>query len=249
MHPVKGPSRGERNELTRYAKQGFTALIVDDPPHTGGTIVLAVEIARRVGFDLTRIKVLVPNSPGAPNWADTLPDRLVITLEPEQWRKHQLLDPKSVEKRLAEYFARQGASDIRVVGNRRVDELNAALQNSIKRGAALKQIFEVQLRTAEGTNESRYVLAKSLGLGYLGYPAFLAAHRLSEFVPPLLGLRDGMLYTEWLLQQHGARDARLDRASLTETTAAYITSVVSAETPRSRQSRAGKRPGAARGIV
>jgi hydroxymethylpyrimidine pyrophosphatase-like HAD family hydrolase len=224
VQPKKGPSRHERKELARYAKQGFTLAIVDDPPNSGGTIVLAVEIAREAGFDLARIKALVPTHPATRNWANTLPDKLVITLEPERWRKQQLLDPKNVEKRLAEYFTQQGFADVRVVGSRRADELNAGLQHDStrNRAAALKRIFEVQLWTPQGNNETRYVLAKSVGHGYLGYPAFLAAHRLSDFVPPTLGLRDGVLYTEWLPQQSGAGDVRSDRETWIETTAAYV---------------------------
>ena len=223
VQPKKGPSRRERKELTRCAKQGFTLVIVDDPPHTGGTIAIAVDIARQAGFDLTRIKALVPTHPATRNWANTLPDELVITHEPERWRKQQLLDPKNVENRLTEYFTRQGFSDVHVVGSRRANELNAGLQNASnrKRGATLKQIFEVQLRSPLG-NETRYVLAKSVGLGYLGYPAFVAAHRLSDFVPQVLGLRDGILYTEWLPQQPGAGDVLSDRDSWIDTAAAYV---------------------------
>lgn len=224
VQPKKGPSRRERKELARYAKQGFTLAIVDDPPNSGGTIVLAVDIAREAGFAPARIRALVPTHPATPNWAKTLPDGLVITLEPERWRKQQLLDPKNVENRLAEYFTRQGFSDVRVVGSRRANELNVGLQNgwNRKRGATLKRIFEVQLRAPLGKNETRYVLAKSVGLGYLGYPAFLAAHRLSDFVPSVLGLRDGILYTEWLPQHPSAGGVRSDRETWIETTAAYV---------------------------
>lgn len=224
VQPKKGPSRRERKELTRYAKQGFTLVIVDDPPHTGDTIVIAVDIARQAGFDLARIRALVPTHPATRNWATTLPDRLVITLEPERWRKQQLLNPDNVENRLTEYFTRRGFSDVRVVGSRRAEELDVGLQNGSnrKRGATLKRIFEVQLRTPQGQSETRYFLAKSVGLGYLGYPAFVAAHRLSDFVPPVLGLRDGILYTEWLPQQPDAGDVRSNRDSWIDTTAAYV---------------------------
>jgi hydroxymethylpyrimidine pyrophosphatase-like HAD family hydrolase len=224
VQPKKGPGRRERKKLTRYAKQGFTLVIVDDPPHSGGTIVLAVDIARQAGFDLARIKALLPTHPATRAWADTFPNGLVITLEPEGWRKQQLLDPKTVENRLSEYFARQGFSHIRVIGSRRADELNAGLQSGSnpQRGATLKQIFEVQLWTPQGKNETRYVLAKSVGLGYLGYPAFLAAQRLSDFVPPVLGLRDGILYTEWLSPQPRAGAVGSDRNPRIDTAAAYV---------------------------
>lgn len=224
VHPKKGPGRWERGALAKYAKEGFTLAIVDDPPNSGGTIVLAVDIARQAGFDPARIRVLVPTHPATRSWANMLPDSLVITLEPERWQKQQQLDPRTVETRLAEYLAPQGFSDVRVVDSPRAEELNRGLLHSSngRRGVTLKRIFEVQLRTPQDNRETRYVLAKSVGLGWFGYPSFLAAQRLSDFVPPVLGLRDAILYDEWLPQQGGTADIGLDRDSWIETTAAYI---------------------------
>jgi hydroxymethylpyrimidine pyrophosphatase-like HAD family hydrolase len=220
VQPVKGPGRREYNELRRYSKQGFTVLIVDDPPHTGGAIARAVEIVRQAGFDLCRIKVLVPAHPAARDWAGVLPEGLVVVLEVEQWQKQKLLVAKQVELRLAEYFAQQGFSSARVVGSPEADELNARLLAGRKRGATLRRIFEVELR-GQGKSETRYILAKSVGLGYLGYSAFLATDRLSDFVPPLLGLRDGILYTEWLAQRSEVATVR-DRGSSIDKAAAYV---------------------------
>src|SRR6185312_804268 len=69
--------------------------------------------------------------------------------------------------------------------------------------------------------ETRYVLAKSVGCGFYAYPAFLAGQRLAEFVPDLLGLRDGILYTEWLPQSEGASVDVLERSHIVERTAKY----------------------------
>ena len=67
----------------------------------------------------------------------------------------------------------------------------------------------------------RAFLAKSVGTGYLSYHAFLTANRLSEFVPPLLGLRDGLLFTEWIPQpSHVATDAT-NRQQLIDRIASY----------------------------
>ena len=71
---------------------------------------------------------------------------------------------------------------------------------SDERGVRLKRIFEVQLETPDGEKQTKYVLAKSVGWGWLSYHAFLIGHRLSGFVPPILGLRDGILYMEWIPQ-------------------------------------------------
>ncbi len=224
MQPKKGPSRREHDALRRYADQDFTLAIVDDPPSTGDTIVLAIDIARQAGFDLARIKALVPTHPATRNWSNPLPEGMVITLEPERWQKQQLLHPRNAESRLAEYFVPQGCTDVRVVGSRSAEEFDGRLPGASNstRDAALEQIYEVQLRTPRGKKETRHVLAKSVGLGYLGYSAFLTAHRLSGVVAPVIGLRDGILYTEWLPQRRDAVDLRSNRDSWIDTAAAYV---------------------------
>src|SRR5262249_25455605 len=51
------------------------------------------------------------------------------------------------------------------------------------------------------------------------YHAFLAARRLDGLVPPLLGLRDGLLYTEWFPQPEGAEE---DRGRQVAAAASYV---------------------------
>jgi hydroxymethylpyrimidine pyrophosphatase-like HAD family hydrolase len=211
--PGKGPGHWEVKELKRYAQQGYTALIVDDPPHTGGTIFTAFEIAGRAGFGRDKVKALVPAHPAKRDWFKPLPDDLVVSLEPEEWYKCALLESNAVQSRLAEYFRIQNFVRTIVVASERVEEFNAHLQSSSsdERGTRLKRIFEVHLETLQGRKEIRYVLAKSVGWGWLGYHAFLAGHRLAGFVPPILGLREGILYMEWIPQT--APDVGVDSQS------------------------------------
>jgi hydroxymethylpyrimidine pyrophosphatase-like HAD family hydrolase len=222
--PGKGPGRWESKDLKRYARQGYTAVIVDDPPHTGGTIFTAFEIARRAGFGRDKLKAMVPAHPARRDWFKPLPDDLVVSLEPEQWHKRALLDAKVVQGRLAEYFRSRNFVRTSVVASDRAEEFNARLQNisSDERGARLKRIFEVHLEAPQGRKEIRYVLAKSVGWGWLGYHAFLAGHRLSGFVPPILGLRDGILYMEWIPQPALDRDGDGQGRERIDTSASYV---------------------------
>ncbi len=224
MVPGNGPGHRERRELARYAEQGYTAVIVDDPPHTGGTIFTALDIARRAGFGRDRLKALIPAHPARQDWYKPLPDDVVVSLAPSQWHKRALLDPQMVQPRLIEYFRGQNFTRARVVESRRAEEMNAALQgaSSDARGARLKRIFEVHLETPQGHSEIRYVLAKSVGWGWLGYHAFLAGHRLSGFVPPILGQRDGILYMEWIPQLGPDGGDQAPRDQWIDTAASYV---------------------------
>ena len=147
-----------------------------------------------------KLRALIPAHPARPHWFKPLPEDIVISLDPAQWHKRRLLDPQIAQARLAEYFAGRNYVRCTVVASERAEALNAGLQDRVgdERGARLKRIFEVQLETPQGQKETRYVLAKSVGWGWLGYHAFLAGHRLAGFVPPILGLRDGILYMEWV---------------------------------------------------
>lgn len=228
IRPKKGIARGERARLARGAQRGAVAVLVDEPPDTGSTLATAADLVRKDGFAASDVVALLPVHPTRRDWASSyefLPLRgiRVLTLEPDQWHKRRLLEPHAVEGRLAEYFTRRNYSGVSVVASATAAWLNSRLQHlsEEKFHTRLKQIYELCLRTDDGGIETRYVLAKSVGWGWLGYHAFIAGSRLSEFVPPVLGLRDGILYTEWLPQSRPA-GAGEDRHRLISRLASYI---------------------------
>src|SRR5262249_7954120 len=220
----KGPSRREKKELERYAAQGYWALILDDPPETGSTMLAASDIAHRAGFALGSVKFLAPTHPAKLDSFKTFPEHSVVTVLPAQWHKSELLNSQSVERLLTEYFRNQSFVRVSVVESRRADELsaNARLHSlrSDERGIRLKRVFEVELETRKGEKQTKYVLAKSVGWGWYGYHAFLIGYRLSEYVPPMLGLRDGILYMEWVAQSTRASDS--DRETLLDASASFV---------------------------
>ena len=224
MEPNKGLGRWERKALHDFARRGYTAVLVDDPPNTAGTIFVSFDIARRAGFAAGRVKALVPIHPAKRNWPKHLPDDLVVALAPERWHMRSLLEPEAVHERLKEYFGQANFTDVRVVESHAAAAFNAASGNAAleMRGAHLKRIFEVRLTSPQGGEETRFVLAKSVGGGWLGYHAFLAGQRLAGLVPPILGLRDGILYMEWIPQSASDADNAKNRTQRIDAAAAYV---------------------------
>src|SRR5437588_1444210 len=228
VRPKKGLSRWEGMALARGAGKGAMAVIIDEPPNTAATLAKAVDLVRRAGFAAGDIVVLLPVHPAGRDWAAgpgflALSGTRILTLDPEQWHKRRLLEPAAVEARLAEYFAQRGYGGVRVVTGPAAERLNAALErrSNDRWHARLKRIYEVRLDGEGGKTETRYVLAKSVGWGWLGYHAAIAGERISAFVPPLLGLRDGILYTEWL-PQAGPGEAAADRDRWWDAAASYV---------------------------
>jgi hydroxymethylpyrimidine pyrophosphatase-like HAD family hydrolase len=222
VEPLKGVGRHEERKLKQFAARGYWVLITDDPPDSNRSLLAALDIVQRAGFAAGSVKILAPTHPAGRNWFKTLPETSVITLLPEHWHKHELLNSKAVELRLVEYFRNRNFARISVTTSDRVDEFNAHIHNlsSDDRGHRLKRIFEVHLETFEGKKQTKYILAKSVGWGWFSYRAFLMGYKLGEFVPPILGLRDGVLYMEWV--PPGKIEPGNKRNALVHASAAYV---------------------------
>jgi hydroxymethylpyrimidine pyrophosphatase-like HAD family hydrolase len=195
LEPNKGAGRAEMRALQGHAAQDRIGVLVDDPPDTGSTLFAAVGVARAAGFKLDRLRLLVPTHPAARDWAADLADGLVVSLAPEDWHKPQLLKADRVQARLAEYLP--GA---RVIESEAAAAFTSDLCNSSPdpRMPRLKRVYEVETGAPDGSRTRLFVIAKSVGCGWLSYPAFLAAHRLAGHVAPVLGLRDGILYSRYI---------------------------------------------------
>jgi haloacid dehalogenase-like hydrolase len=228
IRPKNGIAPWEHERLVRGARRGALAVILDEPANTGSTLAKGVDLLRRAGIAADNIIGLFPVHPSRRDWQSgyeflPLSGIRILPLEPEQWSKHRSMEPDAATRLMEEYFARRGYSEIKTVAGETAGQLNAQLQrrSEEKFHTRLKRIFEVQSRTPTGQAETRYVLAKSVGWGWLGYHAFIASDELSSFVPPVLGLRDGILYTEWLPQDRPAA-ARPGRDLLLGSVASYV---------------------------
>lgn len=227
--PKKGLASWERAALQKAAGRRARVLVIDESIHSGQTLVSAIVLLRRVGFKDDDIVVLNPAEPAFPDWKDSqvfqcLPKIHTITLEPEERYKQRILDSHAVDALLGEYFSAQGFKDARIVYDPKVEALNSGWRTTPPErvDVRLKRLYAVLVRNTAGRSEIRYVLAKSVGWGWLGYHAFHAGQSLAELVPPVLGLRKGILYTEWLLEGQNTPAAVPARKFVMETLGAYL---------------------------
>ena len=229
IRPAKGLTVWERDALRRAARKKARVLIVDESIHTGTTVAKAVHLLRQAGFSDEDMVMLNPAEPAFPDWKNSrtlqcLSKVKVLTLEPAERYKQQLLESAAVEARLNGYFKVRGYVEARVAPGVTTHDLNLGWQGQPPErvDVRLKRLYEVHLRDAAGASDVRYVLAKSVGWGWLGYHAFHAAEQLAQFVPPVLGLRDGILYTEWFPEGQDSGALALDRAAWIKSLANYV---------------------------
>jgi hydroxymethylpyrimidine pyrophosphatase-like HAD family hydrolase len=228
FRPKAGASKREIRALVRCAAKRCTLVIIDEPVGKGNALLKAVQLAERCSVERGKIIILVPIHPSNRHCKSHIAWRLlsdipILTLEPEEWHKYNQLDAATKEV-AKEYFQALGLS-VRTVTARgsSADRFNERLEavSDIKGHTRLKRVYEVTLAAESGCEETRYVLAKSVGWGWLSYHAFLAGERLANFVPPVLGLRNGILYTEW--QEHNSVAAsEIERGQWIHWAASYI---------------------------
>ena len=230
VRPSKGLAAWERDALRRAVQRNARVLIVDESVHTGTTVAKAIHLLRQAGFSDEDIVMLNPVEPAFPDWKNSqtwrsLSKITVLTLEPAERYKEQLLESDdAVEARLNEYFKARGYVESRILPSSKTQKLNQGWREHPPErvDVRLKRVYEVHLKDSAGVHEVRYVLAKSVGWGWLGYHAFRAGHLLAQFVPPIIGLRDGILYTEWFPEGQDAASFDLNRDAWTKSLASYV---------------------------
>ena len=225
LRPKRGTSLWEANQLAQCATSGGLALIVDEPMTTGYTVAKAVKLLRQAGVETSKIVASFPIHPtrGSKPEFFSACEITTLPLAREEWQKCLLLEPQAVGSIVQEYFLARGYRRATLTFSPQLEQCSTRLKDlCVEKGhIRFKRIYEVRLEDSAGNVETRYVLAKSIGWGWLGYHAFLAADRLSSCIPPVLGLRNGILFTEWLPEAHSMATLP-DREQLVDTLASYI---------------------------
>jgi hypothetical protein len=228
LRPKGGANRREMEILRQYSGQNGLAVIVDEPVYQGVTLALCIRLLQEAGFPAKATAVVFPVHPAARDWQHTnatvsLNGCRVITIEPEEIHKYARLQNKAIEETLRPYFAARGWPDVTIGEDDKSRELNSLLSARSDESfhTRLKRVYSAQLRRPSGEVATRYVIAKSVGHGWMGYQAYFAARALARFVPPVLGFRDGILYSEWV----GAGQPNIDdcnRSTMVESIAQYV---------------------------
>jgi len=221
----------EKAHTAACAKAGRLAVILDEPPCSGGSTAGMAKILYKAGFAKTKVVALFPVFYQYPDWRKGWGNLLdsgtrALTLEPAEWHKQELLQPEVAQGVIEPYFMGRGYARAGLRMSTRAESFNAQLQHfsEEKMHTRMKRVYEVQLQNRRGEKETRYVLAKSVGWGWLGYRSYILGERLGQFLPPVLGLRNGILYTEWLPQAPAVADQPLNGQCAT--LASYVASRV-----------------------
>ena len=229
IRPKRGLTPWENFKVRRGVERGALAVILDESAATGSTFSRTVRLLGRAGFAEEKIIMLMPIHPAGRDWASRLQAMNLqkirtLTIEPEEWHKSRLLEPRQVEHLVQEYFRARGYSTAKIIETPRIERMNAALQDPATQdwSTRLKRAYEVRLTRPGGQADTKFVFVKSVGWGWLGYHGYIVGDRLARFVPPMLGLRDGILFSECILQEVDRPLTRETRGRVIRAIASYV---------------------------
>jgi len=200
VRPKNGLGHWEKKRLCAMAGQATRVLIVDDHPDTGETIRLMVDVLGECGIEREKITVVVPSHEAQLDTSALTggyADVELVTIAARDSYKHRLLAGETLRPLLEEFVSGEhfGAQ---VIDDEPTNAMNRRLEAHLYDDfqVHLKRVYALRVPGASG--KIHRVLVKSAGWGWLGYHAYLAGTRLHEFVPKVYGLREGMLFSEWI---------------------------------------------------
>jgi hydroxymethylpyrimidine pyrophosphatase-like HAD family hydrolase len=220
LRPRYGAHSHERQKLKRRLNSESRVIITDDYSNTGRTSKMLEAIVRSFGVPSEKIVMLAPIHPAKPEGRLSSEDQTkIFRIYHDDLYLTKLMTPKSMQPLLGELLSADDVESVSMVPDSEVENINRRLWAHYPYGfqVRLKRVYEVLIKRRNGSEERRRIFAKSVGLGWHGYHAYLAGTELSGFVPKVIGLRNGILFTEWLrgspLTVEEKSDQNIDRMS------------------------------------
>ena len=175
--------------FVRARAGGSCFVVTDDPPVTGSSFVRSVDELVRLGVPRTSIAVAYPCFIGTPDRLRGLEDLSHVTLPWSDWGVQKRLERSEVRVTLTELLAAGS-----VVGE--VEEVDRRTPRRAE--AHARVVYRVSVVDPAGIAGERMVAVQGVGLGYYGEHVVVVAEAQRSAVPEILGLRNGLLYREWM---------------------------------------------------
>ncbi len=193
LRPGRRLLRSERLILQDATTHAGYVLPIDDPPETGGTLAQACAELEQAGVPSQTIILLLQLFGPVESLPVSLSKYASILLPWKEWTIHSKLEPNAVRVALSELMAPS-------VTVEQVEVISPPASRG--RRAHAHGVYRVRVvDLATGLPSDRLVFAKGAGLGYFGRHSLTVAQQLNGFVPNIYGLKDGVLFREWLPEE------------------------------------------------
>lgn len=205
----------ERAVLGSVVRGGGLALLTDDPPATGGSLVESADDLVLAGVP-AEVIVLLLQLFGSDAELPPLLRRFAAVLLPwPDWTVHEQLRPAAIQRTLSEVLGRG-------VTIRNVERMPSPFQVA-ERGHVHAGYRIDAVDRATGRCRERRVFVKGAGVGYFGEHALAVARGLRRFAPEMYGVHEGLVYQAWLPDaQRLAEPTAGNEETVAQAVAAYV---------------------------
>lgn len=188
----------EIKALSAVMRSGGLAVVTDDAPKTGGSIFRTAVELEKMGFAPQSIVLLLQMLEDLPRLPARMQKYPSVLLPWQQWSVHASLDSHAVRRTLTQLLGP-------AIEVRSAKRLPSVLGGNPRGHLHARYRLQLRDRSSRRTYDSE-IHVKGVGLGYFGDHALAVVRSLQEFVPEIIGLRDGLLYRRWLPQESRLRE-------------------------------------------
>ena len=193
----------ELRALRSVIGQSGLALVTDDPPKSGRSVARAAHELERLGFPSGSIVLLLQTLEAMRSLPEALQPYASVVRKWDEWNVQASLEPKAIRQTLTELLG--PAAEVGAV--RRLP----AAESSSRRGH-VRALYRVELTDqTHPAGRTRDIYVKGVGFGYFGDQSVAVGRQLKEFVPEIFGLRNGLLFREWLPEASRLGDVEPER--------------------------------------
>lgn len=240
--PGHGLFTQERNKILATIKdRDGMVILVDDAPYSGHTLDRACEELMMLGVPPSSMRILAPKFEEAPYWhrrqmhrsaknSTTAQKPLIkaITIDRSSLALKNFLNANWVKEQLKDSSYFPGDLIIEDVTNEMLahnekERFSQSISYRPQRPfPRYRRIFKVKWLDQELKEQTKYVLAISVGQGIWGYGIKMLYENLSDFVPTLYTLNNGVALMEWCQSSKQISLKRGINQDLLNDIAAYI---------------------------
>ncbi len=188
IRPGMTLAKAERLAIKRIIRTKSLALICDDPPISGATLVKAGQMLESAGVAATDIILLLQLFGDDTHLPAALQKYPAVLMPWGNWKIHQELEPQAVKTVLSET-----CRPPYVIVD--VNKLKAsAKKDNREHDSAVYRVTLVDTQT--NTPITRTVLVRGIGLGYFGEHSIAISEKLAQYTAHLIISKPGRVYLE-----------------------------------------------------
>ncbi|MGW1749019.1 HAD family hydrolase [Streptomyces sp. NPDC002092] len=182
--PAGASSRADTARVRSAMREGALALLVDDPPSTGGSLAAVAWDLLRAGFAADRIVMLLAVFQDWRPVPGAVGGHPGVVLPPDEWYIRERMGKEGLRRALAA-----------LLPDHHLLDLSAATPGLPSRWSHLEVPLTALART-DGVDKELHLVAQGAGMGYFGRHTLAAAEALDGLVPRVYGFHDGVLLVE-----------------------------------------------------